>query len=114
MLSKVLLTYRQVSNIIDKGHVMNADGSFILDVLLLAIGLHFILYLIYGRVTGRPLIAPPLGKTPGHRTFLKLVNNTRYLIISIFVTIFFALSTTFDVLRILDSSSPRSILIIVP
>ncbi len=93
---------------------MNANGSFIFDILLFSIGLHFSLYLIYGRITGRPLVGPYQPKAPGYKTFLKLVNNTKYLAITIIVTLFFTLNTVLDVARILRSSSSHSILVVAP
>jgi len=92
---------------------MDANGSYLIDVLFIAIGLFFIVYVIYGRIKGKSLVGGYKPGKPGYDVFLRLL-STKYLVISIIATLFFVTNAVFDVRSILEESSSRSILIVAP
>lgn len=93
---------------------MNLNTNFLIDVLFLILGLHFTLYLIYGRTKRRSLVGGYKPGKPGYEVFIKLVDNTKYLVFSVILTLFFLISTIIDGHKILQSSSTHSILVFAP
>ena len=93
---------------------MNSSMNFVIDVMMLVIGMHFIAYMLYGRLRRRPLVGDYKPGDHGYAAFLRFVNNNKYLASAVALTAFFALTTLLDVRRILDASSSSSILIWVP
>ena len=93
---------------------MDVKGSFFLDVLLLAMGLHFTIYLMYGRIKHKALIGGYKPGAAGYDAFRKLVNNNRLLVISVVVTAFFIVNTALDARKILQGPPPHTILVVVP
>lgn len=88
--------------------------NYALDVIFLAIGIHFTTYIIYGRLRGKSLVGGYKPGVKGYDVFRKLVSNNKYFGISIIGTLFFAVNTFFDARSILHGSSSHSVLVAVP
>ena len=93
---------------------MDTHANYFIDVLFSITGLFFATYIIYGRVKRKPLIGDYKAGTPGYEAFRKIVENNKYLAITILGVLFFVVSAAFDARTILHSSSSRAILIVAP
>ena len=71
---------------------MGIASQFLLSSSLLLTGLFFITYVVYGRITRKPLVKPIIGDYKpgglGYDNFLKLINNNWYLVAAISITVY--------------------------
>jgi hypothetical protein len=86
---------------------MNSNMNYLIDVMIVALGLFSIVYIIYGRIKNQSLIGGYKPGKPGYDVFKKIV-STRSLVIVSTVTIIFGVSTVFDILSILRSDASSS------
>lgn len=73
----------------------------ITDISLIVVGIYAIIYILYGRSKRKPIFGRKKPGDPSYEVFLKVVDNKRYLTVTIIVTIVAMLSLLFDVFVIL-------------
>lgn len=94
---------------------MTPSIAFFYDVSFLAICLHFIVYIIYGRVRRKPLIGNYRPGEPGYKAFIKIVDNNTYLTFAILGCLLATAALIYDAYRILQQPDyTHSVLISTP
>jgi hypothetical protein len=88
--------------------------GYTLDATLVELSLLYLLYIIYGRTTGKALIGKYKPGGAGYPIFKKLISNNKFLALTVISSAFFTTIAAIDGIRLLNQERDASALVIAP